>query len=301
MKNINQATIEEGVKLYNEKEQVIAFVEDRDNQLMASVQHEDGKYEYTPVDQLTADDWKVAEEDDFEEGSFFWYICLDEEERDDADIDGDVYEQAFVDALDIVKENHPESTLVIDSAVQAGEGMIYLKDEENDTEASWDTEYEEEEFYDRLIGNCSYKAFVKSLANWLEARYEELEYDIYAHTDDPTSKSQEVLEQLKAKFAETFPNAEEELKVDTYRTLYEEDSDNTPDVVDSWYGIEPDDENANSIDFVVTYGEEGAMAIIIFADGHLAHYGCQDDNDDADIDQCIDALSMDVPDDDDED
>ena len=114
-------------------------------------------------------------------------------------------------------------------------------------------------------------------------------------------KERRIRAQLKAKFAETFPNAEEELKVDTYRTLYEEDSDNTPDVVDSWYGIEPDDENANSIDFVVTYGEEGAMAIIIFADGHLAHYGCQDDNDDADIDQCIDALSMDVPDDDDED
>ena len=301
MQDIKTTKIENGTKLYNEKEQVIAFVQEDDGYLIATIQQPNGNYKEVNVENLNADDWKVVTADDFEQGSFFWYVCLDEEETDDAEIDGMVYEEVFADALEIVKENHPESELEFDPCVQAGHGTIYLRDEANDTETSWDAQDEEEEFYDRLIGMTSYKAFVKSIANWLEARYEELEYDIYAHTDDPTSTSQEVLEQLKEKFAETFPNAEEELKVDTYRTLYEEDEDNTPDVVDSWYGIEPDTDLAGTIDFMVTYGEEGAMVVLIFADGHLAHYGCQDDNDDADIDQCIDALSMDVPEDDDDD
>lgn len=298
MQAINQVTLEEGTKLYSEKEQVIAFVEEKDGKLVATIQQPNGIYEEVNVENLNAEEWKVVTADDFEEGSFFWYVCLDEEESEDIELDPLVYEQVFMDALEIVQENHQESQLEFDPCVQAGIGIIYLRDETNETETSWDAQQEEEEFYDRLIGMTSYKAFVKSIASWLEARYEELEYDIYAHTDEPTSESQEVLEQLKAKFTETFPKATEELKVDTYRTFYEEDSFNRPKEVDGWFGIEPDDENAGTIDFVVTYGEEGAMAVVIFSDGHLAHYGCQYDSDDADIDECIDALSSDVWEDD---
>ena len=292
MQELNTTKIEEGTKLYNEKEQVIAFVEEDDGQLIASIQQPNGNYKEVNVENLNADDWKVVTADDFEQGSFFWYVCLDDMERDDiGEIDGYDYEQIFAEAFRVLQENHPDSNLTIDTAVEAGEGMIFLKDEDTDYETSWDTDDETAEFYDRLIGMSSYKAFVNSIAGWLESKYDDMEYDIYAHTDNPTSVSQGVLEQLKAKFAETFPNAKEELKVDTYRTLFKEDETNTPKEVDSWYGIEPDDENANAIDFMVTYGKEGAVVVLIFADGHLAHYGARNDNDDASMEDCIDALS----------
>ena len=297
MEDIKTAKLTDGTQLYNEKEQVIAFVEEDEGQLIASIQQPDGDYKEVKVEDLNADDWKVVTAEDFEDGSFFWYVCLDDEERDNiGEIDGDVYEQVFAEALEVLQENHPDSNLTIDTAVEAGEGMIFLKDEDTGYETSWDTDDETAEFYNRLIGMSSYKAFVNSIAGWLESKYEDMEYDIYGRTDEPTSVSQEVLKQLKAKFEETFPDAEEELKVDTYRTLFKEDETNTPEEVDSWYGIDPDDDNARTIDFMVTYGEEGAMVVLIFADGHLAHYGCQDDNDNATIDHCIDALSIDVPD-----
>ena len=72
MKDINQAALEEGTKLYNEKEQVIAFVEEDDGQLIASIQQSNGNYKEVKVEELNADDWKVVTADDFEYGSFFW-------------------------------------------------------------------------------------------------------------------------------------------------------------------------------------------------------------------------------------
>lgn len=174
-KAFNLATLQEGDLLYNEQEQIIAPVSKKPGSEPAALVQKVDKESLVSVKQLSTGDWKVVTKNDFPKGSLLWYLCLNDDEREHAKVDDtDDYERAFADALDLLQSRHPDADLVYDSAVQGGWGEIYLRDENTDSEISWDVDEEEEEFYDYLVGVYSYDVLVDGLATWLDSKYEEM-------------------------------------------------------------------------------------------------------------------------------
>lgn len=98
---------------------------------------------------------------------------VDEDDDDGSEYDDD-YEQAFLDALDVVMERHPGSQLVFDTSVRGGQGSISLVDQETGYETFWDTSDEEAEFYVDASTAGSYDDLVELLADWLDTKYGEM-------------------------------------------------------------------------------------------------------------------------------